>query len=238
MRSRARGRIRRAVPVTILKPLHGAEPRLFAQLASFCNQDYAAPIQIAFGTHDRNDAAVKVVERLQEALPDRSLDLKIDPREHGCNPKISNLVNIMELARHDVLVVADSDTKVGPNYLSEVVGELQKPGVGAVTCLYHGIGGAGVWSRLAATAINMQMLPQVIVASSFQLAQPCFGATIAMRRETLERIGGFSKFSDHLAEDYTIGEAVRALGETVSIPRYSVGHVCFEPDLLRGLIEQ
>src|SRR5207302_3244967 len=103
----ARGRnIRRgaAVPVTILKPLHGTEPRLFAQLASFCNQDYAAPAQIVFGTQDRNDPALTVVERLRAALPRTQLDVKIDTREHGSNRKISNLINMTPLARNDVLV--------------------------------------------------------------------------------------------------------------------------------------
>jgi ceramide glucosyltransferase len=226
------------VPVTILKPLHGAEPRLFSQLASFCNQDYSAPVQIVFGTQDAADPAVRIVERLKESLPDKPLEVRIDPREHGSNRKISNLVNMMPAARHDVLVVADSDIKVGPNYLTDIVSDLQQPNVGAVTCLYHGIGGAGVWSWLAATAINMHFLPQVIVALRFRLAQPCFGATIAMRRETLNRIGGFSAFADYLAEDYAIGEAVRGLGQKVVIPHFIVGHVCFERDFAALLAQQ
>jgi ceramide glucosyltransferase len=145
---------------------------------------------------------------------------------------------MMPAASHDVLVVADSDIKVGPNYLTDIVSDLQQPNVGAVTCLYHGIGGAGVWSWLAATAINMHFLPQVIVALRFRLAQPCFGATIAMRRETLNRIGGFSAFADYLAEDYAIGEAVRGLGQKVVIPHFIVGHVCFERDFAALLAQQ
>ena len=236
-----RGRnVRRGAPVavTILKPLHGSEPHLFSQLASFCNQDYAAPIQILFGTQDPHDPALTVVERLRAALPEKQLDVRIDTREHGSNRKIANLTNMMPLARHDVLVVADSDIKVGPNYLAKLVSELQIPGVGAVTCLYHGIGGAGIWSRLAASAINTHFLPQVITALSFRLAQPCFGATIAIRRETLNRIGGFSDFADYLAEDYAIGEAVRALGEKVTIPPFVVGHVCYERDMASLLDQQ
>jgi ceramide glucosyltransferase len=225
-------------PVTILKPLHGAEPRLFAQLASFCNQDYGGPVQLVFGAHDQADPAILVVKRLEEALAGKNIDLKVDPRKHGSNPKVSNLVNMMPLARHDVVVIADSDIQVGPNYLAEVVGELQRPGVGAVTCLYHGIAGAGFWSRISAIATNTHFLPEVIMALSLRLARPCFGATIAMRRETLNRIGGFSNFANDLAEDYAIGEAVRASGYEVAIPGFSVGHVCVEGDLRALLAHQ
>jgi ceramide glucosyltransferase len=135
-------------------------------------------------------------------------------------------------------VVADSDIQVGPNYLADVVGELERPGVGAVTCLYHGIAGAGFWSRLSSIAINTHFLPEVIIALRFRLAQPCFGATIAMRRETLNRIGGFSEFADYLAEDYSIGEAIRSAGYKVAIPSFSVGHVCAENDFASLLGQQ
>jgi ceramide glucosyltransferase len=226
------------IPVTILKPLHGAEPRLFSHLTSFCNQDYPAPIQIIFGTLDRDDPAVKIVERLKKAFPDRSLEIKIDSREHGSNRKISNLINMLPAARHDTLIIADSDINVASNYLADIVSHLQRPDVGAVTCLYHGIGGASVWSRLAATAINTHFLPLVTVALRFRLARPCFGATIGMRRDTLNRIGGFSAFADYLADDYAIGQAVRRLGDKVVISHVIVGHVCFERDFAALLAQQ
>jgi ceramide glucosyltransferase len=231
-------RRRSSTPVTILKPLHGPEPRLFAQLASFCNQNYAGPLQLVFGTHDEDDPAMRVVERLKAAFPEKRLDCKCDPREYGSNRKVSNLINMAPLARHGILVVADSDIQVGPNYLADVVGELERPGVGAVTCLYHGIAGAGFWSRLSSIAINTHFLPEVIIALRFRLAQPCFGATIAMRRETLNRIGGFSEFADYLAEDYSIGEAIRSAGYKVAIPSFSVGHVCAENDFASLLGQQ
>lgn len=223
-------RTRSLAAVTILKPLQGAEPRLFAQLASFCNQNYAGPLQIVFGSQDEADPAIDVVARLKAAFPDKMLDCRCDPREHGRNRKVSNLVNMAPLARHDMLIVADSAIQVGPNYLAEIVGELDRPGIGAVTCLYHGIAGAGFWSRLSAIAINTHFLPEVLVALSFRIAQPCFSATIAMRRETLQRIGGFSRFAEDLAEDYRIGEAVQSAGYALTIPSFSVGHVCSDTD--------
>ncbi len=215
------------LPVTFLKPLHGPEPRLFARLASFCQQRYAAPIQVICGTDRADDPSIEVVRRLASAFPEKEINLKIDSREHGSNRKISNLINMHALARHDVVIVADSDIQVGPNYLAHVIGALQQPGVGAVTCLYHGLAGAGLASRLSSLAINTRFLPEVVVALSLRLAQPCFGSTIAMRRQTLNQIDGFARFSEILAEDYAIGDAVRNQGYEVAIPTISVGHICF-----------
>jgi ceramide glucosyltransferase len=131
-------------------------------------------------------------------------------------------------ARYDVLVFADSDVSVGPNYLRDVVGELQKPGVGLVTCLYRGQPDPGFWPRLSAMAINCQFLPSVVMGLALSRARPCFGQTIAMRRETLDKIGGFGPFMHHLAEDHAIGEAVRMAGREVAIPPFAISHACVE----------
>ena len=214
--------------VTILKPLCGREPGLLARLLGFGDQHYDAPVQIVFGTQNRADPAIGVVERLRTVGPAADIDIAIDPHGHGTNREVSNLINMAPLARHDVVVLSDSDIEVGPSYLQDVTAELARPGVGAVTCLYHGIAGAGFWSRLSAMSINSYFLPNIVVARSIGLAQPCFGATIALRRETLDDIGGFHAFADCLADDYAIGAAVRAAGYEVTIPSFSVGHVCFE----------
>src|SRR5262249_18924590 len=140
--------------VTILKPLHGDEPGLFENLASFCTQNYAGTVQIVFGVQDPRDEAIAVVERLRTAFPDRHLDLVVDATMHGLNRKVSNLVNMWRHAEHDAVVLADSDMRVDPGYLSRIVAELEQPGVGAVTCLYHGVPAAGIWTRLSALGIN------------------------------------------------------------------------------------
>jgi ceramide glucosyltransferase len=227
--------------VTILKPLCGREPHLFARLQAFGHQCYSAPVQLVFGSQNRADPAIEVVRSLQAARPDLAIDLAVDARAYGSNRKVSNLINMASLARHDVIVLSDSDIEVGPTYLDEVAGALEAPGVGAVTCLYHGIAAAGFWSRLSAMSINTYFLPNVVVARSIGLANPCFGATIALRRETLEEIGGFQTFADCLADDYAIGEAVRERGYEVAIPHFSVGHACFEQsagELLRHQMRQ
>jgi ceramide glucosyltransferase len=134
---------------------------------------------------------------------------------------------MVPLARFETLVMCDSDVEVGPGYLAEVVATLEQPNVGAATFLYHGIAAEGVPSRLAALAINTHFLPQVVLALSLHLAQPCLGPTIAMRRQTLNEIGGLRAFADVLAEDYAIGKAVRDAGLKVAFASGSIGHVRF-----------
>jgi ceramide glucosyltransferase len=155
----------------------------------------------------------------------------IDPRRRGSNPKVANLLNMLPRAAHDMLVIADSDIAVRPDYLQAIAGELQRPGVGGVTCLYHGVAGTGVWARLSALAINSHFLPNVVLALRLALARPCFGSTIALKRDTLRRIGGLEAFADTLADDYAIGAAIRATGLQVAIPPFSVSHACFERSL-------
>ena len=217
-----------APSVTVLKPLHGDEPGLLDNLGSFCSQDYPGPIQVVFGVQDPRDGAVAVVEHLQKTQAAGDLDLVIDGKVHGLNRKISNLVNMAPRIRHDVVVLADSDMRVERNYLSRVTAALDEPGVGAVTCLYYGVPVAGMWSSLSALAINAHFLPGVVFGSALGLARPCFGSTLALRRQTLGEIGGFIAFVDCLADDYAMGAAFRARGYAISIPPFAVAHMCTE----------
>jgi ceramide glucosyltransferase len=220
-----------APAVTVLKPLHGDEPGLFDNLASFCSQDYSGRIQIIFGVQNPHDAAVAVVERLRREQAARDLDLVIDTKVHGLNRKVSNLVNMAPAIRHDIVILADSDMRVDPDYLSRVVAALGQPGVGAVTCLYYGAPSTGVWARFSALAINSHFLPSVIVGLALGRAHPCFGSTVALRRETLDEMGGFIAFVDCLADDYAIGAALRARGYAIAIPPFAVAHMCTQTSL-------
>jgi ceramide glucosyltransferase len=215
-------------PVTIVKPLHGHEWTLLSNLSSFCQQDYPGPLQFLFGVHDAQDAALQTVEQLRLLHPQAHITVVSDTRLYGPNRKMSNILNMLPEAQHDVLVFADSDVSVAPNYLRNVIGELQRPGVGLVTCVYRGQPDPGFWPRLSAKATNYQFLPGVVTGLALGMARPCFGQTIAMRRETLEKIGGFAQFVHHLAEDHAIGEAVRMIGEKVVIPPFTVSHACVE----------
>jgi ceramide glucosyltransferase len=219
-------------PVTILKPLHGLEPNLYANLASFCVQDYPSPVQIVFGVADAADQAIGVVRKLMADFPETEMTLTINGGHHGTNAKVSNLINMVENARHEVLVVSDSDIIAERDYLKNIAAELDRPGVGLVTCLYRGLAETGnatrVWARLGAAAIDYHLLPGVLVGLKFGLATPCFGPTMALRKETLDSIGGFESIADQLADDYVLGALVRGTGLTVAIPAATVTHVCTE----------
>jgi ceramide glucosyltransferase len=222
--------------VTILKPLHGAEPALYENLASFCAQDYPGPIQILFGVQDATDAAVAVVLKLIADHPARDLELVVDSRVHGANRKVCNLMNLQTRIKHELVLVSDSDIRVGPDYLARATAALQQPSVGMVTCLYRGTARSGLWASLAAMAIDCHFLPSVLVGLRLGLARPCFGSTIALRRDVLAQIGGFQAFTEYLADDNAMGEAVRRAGLQVAIPPFLVAHVCVErslADLLR-----
>jgi ceramide glucosyltransferase len=221
--------------LTVLKPLCGAEPQLYESLRSLCAQDYPR-FQVLCGVREQSDPAVAVVRRLQREFPALDLDLVIDPTVHGCNLKVSNLINMMPLARHDWLVLADSDVRVPPRYLERVAAPLADPGVGIVTCPYHGIARGGAWSLLLAAFINEWFMPSVFVAAALGSRAFAFGATIALRRDALDAIGGFRAIADQLADDYRLGELTRARGLETVLSKVIVDTHVDEPragDLIR-----
>ncbi len=227
----ARPAPRSAVPVTLLKPLHGAEPRLAENLASFLGADHDGPVQMLCGMNYPGDAALRSVASLRAAYPRADITVNIGQVLPASNGKLGNLAAMMPAAAHDVLVLSDSDMAVGPDYLALVLHELARPGVGAVSCLYRGRADAGIWSQVCAGTISYATLPGMVIATAFGLARPCMGSTIAMTRQTLGAIGGFDAYRDVLADDYAIGEAVHALGLQVAIPPMLITHGCDETSL-------
>jgi ceramide glucosyltransferase len=217
-------------PVTILKPLCGAEPGLYKHLRSFCQQDYPE-FQIVFGVCDLADPAYVVVRRLMGEFPSLPIDVVVNPQQHGSNLKTSNLINMLARARHDVLAMADSDAFVGPDYLKTVTAPLLDPKVGLVTCIYRGVPTPGIWSRLGAMYINEWYMPSVLLAWLFGHEGYASGQTLCLRRDTLHAIGGLRPIANHLAEDYRLGELIRGLGLRIVLSPYVVQGEHHEPTM-------
>lgn len=217
-------------PVSLLKPLCGDEPRLYECLRSFCTQDYPA-FQLVFGVRSANDPAVATVRRLQAEFPALDLTLVTDAREHGVNPKVSNLINMMAACRHDVLVVADADVEVGRHALAAVVAPLADPTVGAVTCPYQGVPVNGIAARLGALHISDYFLPATVVDEALGGVDGLFGPLSALRRSALAAIGGFAAVRDHLAEDNRLGRLIARTGWRVVLSRHTVDTMVGETSL-------
>ncbi len=219
--------------VTVLKPLYGAETGLYEHLLSFCRQNYAGPVQVIFGVHQRDDPAAAVARRIvaqardgkiEGAPAQLSVELAVDATVHGTNGKVSNLISLSRRIEHPFVVLADSDISVEPDYLNRLAAAIERPNVGLVTCLYRGRPLAGFWSRLGAMGVDYGFLPNVLTGMALNMAEPCVGATIALRRSTLEAIGGFERVKDQLADDYMLGEAVRETGQKIAVADFVVGH--------------
>ena len=226
-------------PVTMLKPLHLAEPGLEENLRSFFRQDYDGPIQIIFGARSRSDPALKIVERLRRAYPAVQVEVVVGASFGGSNPKVASLINMIAHARHEVLIMSDSDIRVRPDYVRHVIAALDEPDVGAVSCLYSGRPMGNLWSRLAAMGIDYHFVPNARFGMALGLTNPCFGSTIAFRRRILDEIGGFESLSNVLADDYELGRAIREKGYRLCIPAsLTVEHVCSQKSALALLRQE
>jgi ceramide glucosyltransferase len=200
-----------APPTTIVIPLCGSDPELYQSLRTFCAQA-CENLQIVCGVRDPNDPALEAVRRLQREFPLLDLEIVVNPAQHGTSAKVSNLINMMPVARHDYLVIADGDVRVPQDYLQRVVAPLSDEGVGIVTCLYRGCPRPGLWSMLGSLFINEWFVPSARVAALLGSRAFAFGVTIALRRVALQRIGGFAALADQLPDDYRLGELTRRIG--------------------------
>lgn len=216
------------LPVTVFKPLCGAEPGLYESLRGFFQLDYPS-YQLIFGVRHAGDPALDVVTRLQAEFPAVDVCVVDDPRVHGRNLKVSNLLNMAAKARHDTWVISDSDIRVAPDYVQRMTAALADPNVGAVTALYASsplsdtIAGA-----LAALHVDDWFLPSVLVARALGKTDFCLGSTMAVRRDTLRAIGGFEALKDYLADDYMLGLLLGRAGYRVALA----------PDIVRTTVTE
>jgi ceramide glucosyltransferase len=228
-------------PATIFKPVCGADADAYENFASFLRQDYPE-YQIIFGLREESDPATPIIRRLIADFPDRDVELVISSGQFGHNAKVSNLQNMYAKAKHDVLLIADSDIRVSPDYLRRVVAPLRPqadpqvgPQVGMVTCLYRGANAKTFAGLLENIGVSSTFAPDVCSARALQGVRFAFGSTIAMRRETLERMGGFPALADHLADDFLLGSHAAKEGLEVVLSDCVVEHVS-APDTFAAML--
>jgi ceramide glucosyltransferase len=215
-------------PVSILKPIKGLDPETYENFLSVCRQDYPQ-FEILFGVADSDDPAVGVVRRLQRENPQLAMRLIVAP-QRAMNPKSSTLDQLALDARHEILVVSDSDIRVTPDYLGRVVGPLEDPRVGLVTCLYRNQMPRSLPARLEAIYLETDFLPSVIVANRLFGVRFGLGATMVMRRDDLIRMGGYASIADYLTDDYQVTSRIARLGRQVRLSDCVVTHVLGEID--------
>jgi ceramide glucosyltransferase len=205
-------------PISILKPVHGLDTEAYQNFLSFCQQDYPN-YEILFGVDQLDDPAVPLIEQLQREHPECAVRLVL-AEPGGPNRKANILQSLTEVARHDVLVISDSDMRATSDYLRRVVAPLEQEQVGLVTCPYRGSRALNLTAGLESLHMGVTFLPGVMVARHFLNMRFAMGATIALRREDLKKIGGFSSVKDYLADDYEIAIRIADLGRKVILSDY------------------
>jgi ceramide glucosyltransferase len=199
-------------PVTVLKPLKGREPQTEACLRSWFEQEYDAPAQILFGVASEDDPVCPLVRRLLEQYPGRDAQLVVCGEKLGANAKVSSLIQLQRVARHGVLVISDADVKVARDFLTQLSAALAAPGVGLVNCLYALANPATPAMRWEAVAINADFWSQVLQSRALGPLDFALGAVMALRRESLEAMGGFTVLADYLADDFQLGNRLAKAG--------------------------
>lgn len=225
-----------APAVTILKPVKGADARLYAGLESHCKQEYAGEIELVFGVSLLEDEAVAQVARLKVEYPQVNIRLVECPQRLGANGKVSNLAQMLPHARFEHVVINDADIAVSPKYLQRVMGPFAEGKIGLVTAPYVGVAQGGLWSRLEALGIATDFMAGVLTARKLEGGIKFgLGSTLATTKTALAAIGGFESLVDQLADDYEMGVRLARTGFGVelvhevvatTVPKYSVRGFC------------
>ncbi|HYN15196.1 MAG TPA: bacteriohopanetetrol glucosamine biosynthesis glycosyltransferase HpnI [Terriglobales bacterium] len=194
-------------PVSILKPVRGADPHAYECFRSHCLLDYPE-YEIIFGVQDAGDLSVPLVERLKKEFPGRRIELVVCPRDLGTNRKVSNLIQMLPAARYDHLLVNDGDIRVPPGYLRRIMAPLADSKVGLVTALYRAVAGRSLGSKLEALSISDFATAVLVSYQNRRRFHYGFGSTLAFPRQVLEQVGGFEALADYLADDHQLGTLI------------------------------
>jgi ceramide glucosyltransferase len=224
-------------PVSVLKAVHGDEPDLEQNLASFFVQDYPE-YEILFCARHSNDAGLEAARRVAARYPQVSARILTCGEPLWPNARTFSMEIMRREARYPILVASDSDVRVGPDYLATVVAPLSDPNVGMVTCLYRGVTRRGLWAQLEAMGMSIEMTSGVLVAEMLEGMHFALGPSMVMRQSTVEIIGGFEPVAQYYAEDFVLGNRTAAAGETVVLSSYIIEHHVLNASFKKSIAHQ
>ncbi len=231
-------------PLSLLKPLHGAESGLEAYLATFFEQVYPV-YEILFCARTADDAGLEIARRVAARFPETPVQfLSTGGVPDYINAKVASMELMAAHAKHDIFVISDSDVRVTPDYLQSIALPFVDPSVGGLTCLYRGVAAPrngskrGLWSRLEAVGMSVEMSAGVLVARSLEGMQFTLGPTMAFRRETIHRMGGFKITADHCSDDFILGNETHKLGETVVLSHHVIDHMVINASFWQSMLHQ
>ncbi|MGH9650477.1 MAG: glycosyltransferase, partial [Terriglobales bacterium] len=212
-------------PLSVIKPVHGMEPRLRENLESFFLQDYP-DFELLFCARRRDDAALLLVDELCRAHPQVKVKILTCGEPAWTNPKLYSMHLMTEAAAYEIVVFSDSDVYVHPEYLREVTRPLNDPRTGMVTCLYRGMPAGGtVWSRMEGLGMSVELTSGVLIAQMLEGMKFALAPTMATRKEALAKTGGLAPLADHLADDFWLGNRIQAAGYEVVLSHHVIDHM-------------
>lgn len=212
-------------PVSVLKPVHGMESRLAEDLESFFQQDYPGEWELLFCARHEGDAALQLVRKISARYPKVSVRILTSGEPPWPNAKVYSLDKMVQAAEHDILIISDSDVWVAPNYLREVAPPLADAMIGVSTCLYRGLPVGGLWARMEALGMSVEMTSGVLIANMLEGMKFALGPTMSTRKDVIAKIGGVAQLGDYCADDYVIGNLADAAGYKNIISTHVIDHV-------------
>jgi ceramide glucosyltransferase len=213
-----------APPLSLLKPIYGLDRETYENYASFCTQDYS-DYEIIFCVSDDADPAVPVIQKLIRDFPKCSIRLLIGSEPLGVSDKVNKLCRMAREAKHDLLVVTDSDVRVEPGFLRAVAAPFNDSSIGGVTCLYRGFTDGSLAANLEAAGNSTDFASGVLVAWLFAPVNFMLGAVMATTKTQLASIGGFEALVDYFCDDYELGNRIAGKGERVELISFPVSIV-------------
>ncbi len=225
-------------PLSLLKPVRGLEPQLESLLTTFFQQDYPT-YEILFCAADADDPGLLAARNVAARFPQIPARFLVTGEPKYISPKVHSLELMEAEAHHDILVISDSDVRVTPDYLRAVARAFQDPKVGGMTCLYRGVPSqGGIWSRLDAVGMSVEMSAGVLVANMIEGMQFALGPTMAFRREAIRQMGGFAVTAAYHSDDFVLGNETYRLGWKVALSHHVIDHMVTCAEMLPSLKRQ